>query len=76
MIQGFGEARQDFGKFVQYSGMMDCARTMVRTEGFLSVYKGLGPNIVKGALSTGLQFGFFEFYLKIMNDFYNVNFWI
>merc|ERR1712226_89377 len=69
MIQGFAEARKDFGQFVSYRGLIDCAVQMIKTEGFMSMFKGLTPNVVKGALSTSLQFGFFELYLDIINSY-------
>jgi hypothetical protein len=31
---------------LMYKGMIDCFRTIVRTEGITSMYKGLGPNLV------------------------------
>ena len=68
MIQGFGEARKDFGRFVEYRGVTDCAWKMLREEGLNSFFKGISPNLVKGGVSTALTFGFFELYCKYLKN--------
>ena len=67
IIQGFPDARkQSGGRHAEYHGMIDCAVTMVREEGFKGMFKGLTPNVIKGAISTGLSFGFFELYCALL----------
>ena len=43
----------------QYRGMMDCATTMLREEGFASFYRGLAPTVLKSCSATALTFAFF-----------------
>lgn len=46
-----------------YNGMMDAARTIVREEGFLALYKGSGPALLLTS-HGGVQFVVYEFLRK------------
>lgn len=45
---------------VQYKGIVDCVRQMVRTEGVGGLYKGLAATIISGAPYTGIQMTTYE----------------
>ena len=46
-VQGFEEARQQFGKTQQYNGMIDCFRVIWIEEGLSGFLKGMSPSILK-----------------------------
>mmetsp|Transcript_29400 Transcript_29400/g.74983 ORF Transcript_29400/g.74983 Transcript_29400/m.74983 type:complete len:340 (-) Transcript_29400:1094-2113(-) len=48
------------GNVVVYRGMMDCFVRTVREEGFLALFKGLGPNYVKVVPSIAIAFVTYE----------------
>lgn len=48
------------GQGVQYKGIMDCFKQMVRTEGFQGLFKGFGPTMITGAPYTGIQMTTYE----------------
>ena len=68
IIQGFAGANKFNGRFAEYRGMTDCVITMMREEGIRGMFKGLTPNVIKGAFSTGLSFGFFELYSALLSN--------
>jgi hypothetical protein len=43
-----------------YRGVFHAFSSMIRNEGFLSLYKGLTPNLIQIIPHTGMQFGFFR----------------
>jgi len=49
------------GEAVKYKGSMDCAVTVIRTEGFMSLMKGAGANILRGVAGAGVLSGFDKF---------------
>jgi len=49
------------GEAVKYKGSMDCAMTVIRTEGFMSLMKGAGANILRGVAGAGVLAGFDSF---------------
>eukprot|EP00918_Siedleckia_nematoides_P004807 GHVU01010676.1.p1 GENE.GHVU01010676.1~~GHVU01010676.1.p1 ORF type:complete len:305 (+),score=36.48 GHVU01010676.1:73-987(+) len=49
------------GEAVKYKGSMDCAVTIIRTEGFMSLMKGAGANILRGVAGAGVLSGFDKF---------------
>ena len=67
-VQGFEEARREFGRFAVYDNLTNCFNTMFKEEGLIGFYKGLSPNLVKGAVATGLHFGFFGVYSRLFRD--------
>jgi solute carrier family 25 thiamine pyrophosphate transporter 19 len=51
-----------------YSGMWDCLVTMVRTEGFMSLYRGLVPSVLKTTIGSGLSFTFFRMTKNVLEE--------
>merc|ERR1711893_198932 len=49
------------GRAVKYKGSMDCAVTVIKTEGFMSLMKGAGANILRGVAGAGVLSGFDKF---------------
>ena len=50
----------------RYQGIFDCLRRTVSEEGFLALYKGIGPTFVSGAPYVGLQMTFYELWKRRM----------
>jgi len=46
------------GTGVNYSGSLDCARQVIAKEGFMSLMKGAGANILRGVAGAGVLSGF------------------
>lgn len=49
------------GESVKYNGSMDCAIKVIRAEGFMSLMKGAGANILRGVAGAGVLSGFDKF---------------
>jgi solute carrier family 25 (adenine nucleotide translocator) protein 4/5/6/31 len=49
------------GEAVKYKGSMDCAVTVMKTEGFMALMKGAGANILRGVAGAGVLSGFDKF---------------
>ena len=49
------------GQAVKYKGSMDCAVKVIKGEGFMSLMKGAGANILRGVAGAGVLAGFDEF---------------
>jgi len=49
------------GEAVKYSGSMDCAVQVLKTEGITSFFKGAGANILRGMAGAGVLAGFDKF---------------
>lgn len=49
------------GEAVKYKGSIDCARKIVANEGFMSLMKGAGANILRGVAGAGVLSGFDKF---------------
>lgn len=49
------------GQAVKYKGSMDCAVQIVKNEGFMSMMKGAGANILRGVAGAGVLAGFDKF---------------
>ncbi|CAK6964835.1 mitochondrial thiamine pyrophosphate carrier [Scomber scombrus] len=67
-VGGFEEARVRFGQVRSYRSMADCMVQIAKEEGVRGFFKGLSPSLVKAALSTGLTFFWYEFFLNTMRD--------
>ena len=63
------------GQGVQYRGIADCFREMVKTEGVAGLYKGIGPTMVTGAPYTGIQMTGYELMQRYSAD-YRKNLWV
>lgn len=46
------------GTGVKYSGSIDCANQVIKNEGFMSLMKGAGANILRGVAGAGVLSGF------------------
>jgi len=49
------------GGGVKYKGSIDCAMQIMKTEGFMSMMKGAGANILRGVAGAGVLAGFEKF---------------
>jgi solute carrier family 25 (adenine nucleotide translocator) protein 4/5/6/31 len=49
------------GQAVKYKGSIDCFTTIVKSEGFMSLMKGAGANILRGVAGAGVLSGFDAF---------------
>jgi len=45
------------GGGVKYKGSIDCAQTVIKNEGFMSLMKGAGANILRGVAGAGVLAG-------------------
>jgi len=46
------------GAAVKYNGSIDCARQVISNEGFMSLMKGAGANVLRGVAGAGVLAGF------------------
>jgi len=44
----------------KYAGVMDCARQIVRNDGWLGFYKGVGPRLLRVVADVALTFSIFH----------------
>jgi solute carrier family 25 (adenine nucleotide translocator) protein 4/5/6/31 len=58
------------GQAVKYSGSLDCARQILVNEGFMSLMKGAGANILRGMAGAGTLAGFDRFTDLYVNYMY------
>ncbi|VDK35281.1 unnamed protein product [Taenia asiatica] len=69
---GFEEARRHFGRLPARSnsewGLVtaDCLCRIYLEEGFMGIFKGWTPAMLKAGVSTGLTFTFFEIYKSLL----------
>jgi len=49
------------GQAVKYKGSIDCGLQILKTEGFMSLMKGAGANILRGVAGAGVLSGFDKF---------------
>ncbi|XP_040573827.1 uncharacterized protein [Lepeophtheirus salmonis] len=49
------------GQAVKYKGAMDCGMQILKNEGFMSMMKGAGANILRGVAGAGVLAGFDKF---------------
>merc|ERR1712241_797309 len=49
------------GQAVKYKGSLDCFQQVLRNEGFMSLMKGAGANILRGVAGAGVLAGFDKF---------------
>lgn len=49
------------GQAVKYKGSVDCAVQILKNEGFMSMMKGAGANILRGVAGAGVLAGFDKF---------------
>merc|ERR1711970_1709182 len=46
------------GGGVKYNGAIDCASQVIKNEGFMSLMKGAGANVLRGVAGAGVLAGF------------------
>ena len=49
------------GGGVKYKGSMDCFLQVTKNEGFMSLMKGAGANVLRGVAGAGVLAGFDKF---------------
>ena len=49
------------GGAAKYKGSLDCFQQVLRNEGFMSLMKGAGANILRGVAGAGVLAGFDKF---------------
>merc|ERR1719447_453736 len=49
------------GQAVKYKGSIDCTAQILKNEGFMSLMKGAGANILRGVAGAGVLAGFDKF---------------
>lgn len=49
------------GQAVKYNGSIDCTKQILKNEGFMSLMKGAGANILRGVAGAGVLSGFDKF---------------
>ena len=49
------------GGGVKYKGSIDCATQIMKKEGFMSMMKGAGANVLRGIAGAGVLAGFDKF---------------
>ena len=49
------------GSGVKYKGSIDCAVQVIKNEGFMSLMKGAGANVLRGVAGAGVLAGFDKF---------------
>ncbi|XP_013172030.1 PREDICTED: mitochondrial thiamine pyrophosphate carrier-like [Papilio xuthus] len=59
-IQGFQQHRKGFGKQMYCNGLLDCIKLTINDEGFLALYKGYGPSVLKAILVSALHFAVYD----------------
>ncbi|CAB3259635.1 unnamed protein product [Arctia plantaginis] len=59
-IQGFQHHRKFFGKQMYCNGLIHCVRLTIAEEGFLALYKGYLPSMLKAMLVTALHFAAYD----------------
>jgi len=61
------------GQAVKYKGSIDCFLQIMRNEGFMSLMKGAGANILRGMAGAGTLAGFdlfVKWYIQFKTQYY------
>lgn len=59
------------GSNINYKGTIDAVRTMYKTEGLRSFYKGMIPNYMKVVPTIAISFVTYEHTKVLINDFFS-----
>lgn len=59
-IQGFQQHRKSFGKQMYCNGSIHCIKLIITQEGFISLYKGYWPSVLKAVLVSALHFAVYD----------------
>ncbi|CAH2091403.1 unnamed protein product [Euphydryas editha] len=70
-IQGFQEHRKFFGRQMYCNGTVHCVKLTISEEGFLALYKGYEPSLLKAVIVSALHFAVYDeikhFIIKSIN---------
>jgi hypothetical protein len=50
----------------KYTGLIHCFKTVYKQEGFVALYGGLTPHMLRTVPSAAIMFGIYEGLLKLM----------
>ena len=66
------------GGGVKYKGSIDCGMQILKNEGFMSMMKGAGANILRGVAGAGVLAGFDKFQVTTLMYAHSkqLNIWI
>jgi solute carrier family 25 protein 33/36 len=53
---------------LKYSSVLLCFRLIWKEEGFMSLYGGLTPHLLRSVPSTAIMFGAFEAVMKLLEE--------
>ncbi|CAH0398627.1 unnamed protein product [Chilo suppressalis] len=59
-IQGFQRHRESYGRQIYCRGFLNCIELTIVEEGFLALYKGYVPTILKAVLVSALHFAVYD----------------
>lgn len=59
-IQGFQQYRKSFGKQMYCNGLLHCVKLTITMEGFLALYKGYAPSMLKAVLVSAMHFAVYD----------------
>lgn len=65
-VQGFEEARANFGQVPKYTGTWHCFKMIFVQEGLQGFYKGLFPTLLKSGSISGVTFAAYEIVCHIL----------
>lgn len=66
----YNQPLDDAGKGKYYSGVIDCAIKIVKTEGFIGFYKGFWPNYLRMAPHSTLVLLFYDEAKTLRNNYF------
>lgn len=66
-IQGFAKSRQTFGRHFVCDSMFNCMYNIVKQEGFVGLYKGLYPALLKACFMSAFYFAIYDEMVWILN---------
>lgn len=66
-IQGFAKSRQTFGRHFVCGSMANCMYNIVKQEGFVGLYKGLHPALLKACFMSAFYFAIYDEMVWILN---------
>lgn len=59
-IQGFQQHRKSFGKQMYCNGLLHCIKLIIAEEGYLALYKGYSPSVLKAVFVSALHFSIYD----------------
>ncbi|XP_058456209.1 mitochondrial thiamine pyrophosphate carrier-like [Malaya genurostris] len=66
-IQGFAKSRQTFGRHFVCHNTFNCMYNIVKQEGFVGLYKGLHPALLKACFMSAFYFAIYDEMMWILN---------